>query len=88
MYAIETRVDSNLQIVVTLGTRTRTYATVANRYGSVQDTHAHAAMQFIRDEGLRVDYPIWHGARIGAGYVFVYAGSHMNEYAWDFAIKE
>lgn len=80
-------------IVVTMGVHQKEYAAIANRYNSEQDTHAHAAMQFASESGMRLDYPEWACGTISlsiqgvsdAMYAFVpgKALSYINTYKVD-----
>jgi hypothetical protein len=46
-------------------------------------------MNFVRDQGLTVDYPAWHAGRTDAAYVFVApASAKLNEYKPQFDVEQ
>ncbi|MGF6996712.1 hypothetical protein P3T25_005087 [Paraburkholderia sp. GAS32] len=78
-----------LSVRVRMGRLSETYPYRENRYHVSLDSHASAAMNFVRDQGLTVDYPVWHAERTDTGYVFVaLASAKLNEYKPQFDVEQ
>lgn len=90
---VTTTVETGRTIRVTMDDCFREYEWKYNRFDSAQESHAAAAMQFVRDFALGLDYPKWACGTITRGpsptFVFVpgAAAAHVNTYDHTFRIN-